>query len=233
MGTSSVAFLQKRHRIRQKAIQGRLRDFKRFFREPVIWTYANNRVALSPSSLPSHQRLFEELCFCILAANTSAEMGMKTIEHIRHLLHTSSSDEMTRALRGTYRFINLRPQYIAHTREYLGILEEPLHELLQSFSDARDLRDFLADNSGIKGISFKEASHFLRNTGFEGFAILDKHILHSMEEAGVIEDAIAPSTRKNYLALEEKYLEFAGELKINPNELDLLLWSEKTGKILK
>ena len=38
----------------------------------------------------------------------------------------------------------------------------------------------------IKGLGYKEASHFLRNIGFPGYAILDKHILNSLREMGVI-----------------------------------------------
>ncbi|MCH7782037.1 N-glycosylase, partial [candidate division KSB1 bacterium] len=58
------------------------------------------------------ERLFEELCFCILTANTSAEMGMKAIDAIRNLLINGVQEEMTKKLEGIYRFNVLRPSYI-------------------------------------------------------------------------------------------------------------------------
>jgi len=225
--------LRQSYREKQRHIRSRLRQFRQFYGEPVMWTYAGNEMRLVPSPLSDHERLFEELAFCILAANTSAEMGMKTIDHIRHLLHHAEPEEITARLRGIYRFINTRPEYIAHCRHYFRNMDESLHDILRSLGDPHGLRDFLADNAGIKGIGYKEASHFLRNLGFRGYAILDKHIINSLHDFGVIPTNKAPSSKNQYLALEQKYLDFAGEAGIPPDELDLLLWSNKTGKILK
>ena len=80
---------------------------------------------------------------------------------------------------------------------------------------------------------YKEASHFLRNVGLRGYAILDKHILRCMAEAGVIETPRPPSTRSRYLATEERLRRFAADLGLDFDELDLVLWSLKTGEILK
>jgi thermostable 8-oxoguanine DNA glycosylase len=49
----------------------------------------------------------------------------------------------------------------------------------------------------------------------------------------VIDSPRAPTTKKNYLAIEESMRKFAEDIKINFDELDLLLWSNKTGEILK
>ena len=85
----------------------------------------------------------------------------------------------------------------------------------------------------VRGLGYKEASHFLRNIGFQGLAILDKHILSSLAEFGVIKENRPPKNRKEYLEIEGKMRRFAEEIKIDMDELDLLLWSRKTGKILK
>jgi N-glycosylase/DNA lyase len=95
------------------------------------------------------------------------------------------------------------------------------------------LRDFFATNKGIKGLGYKEASHFLRNIGFKGYAILDIHILRSLHEFGVIDSPKPPSTRNKYLETEAKLKEFAKEISIDFDELDLLLWSNRTGEVLK
>jgi len=82
-------------------------------------------------------------------------------------------------------------------------------------------------------LGYKEASHFLRNIGFCGYGILDKHILRSLHEFKVIDSPKPPTTRDKYLEIECKLKDFAKKLNIDSDELDLLLWSEKTGEILK
>ena len=109
-----------------------------------------------------------------------------------------------------------------------------LREKLASFGDDWiGRRDFFAANKGINGIGYKEASHFLRNIGYCGYAILDKHILRTLHEINLIDSPQPPSTKKKYLAVEELMLNFSDRIKIDFDELDLLLWSNKTGEILK
>jgi N-glycosylase/DNA lyase len=88
-------------------------------------------------------------------------------------------------------------------------------------------------NKDIKGLAYKEASHFLRNIGFKGYAILDKHIINSMHEFGVLKTNDKPKNAKQYLEIEQKFIDFSREVGINMDELDLLLWSGKNGRILK
>ena len=86
----------------------------------------------------------------------------------------------------------------------------------------------------VKGLGFKEASHFLRNIGLgTGLAILDRHILRTMKGHGVIRkipDAISP---KSYLRLEKAFLRWAAKLDIPPAHLDLLIWHQATGYLFK
>ena len=67
----------------------------------------------------------------------------------------------------------------------------------------------------------KEASHFLRNIGFRGYAILDKHIMNSMREFGVLNENIK-LTSKNYLG-EQKYKDFSKKIGIDMDELVIAL----------
>ncbi len=64
-------------------------------------------------------------------------------------------------------------------------------------------------------------------------AILDKHILRSLAELKIIDDPKPPNTRAKYLAIEEKLKDLARATEIDFDELDLVLWSMKTGEILK
>jgi N-glycosylase/DNA lyase len=108
-----------------------------------------------------------------------------------------------------------------------------MRELLAGFETADARRDFFAANPRVRGIGYKEASHYLRNVGFRGYAILDKHILARLAEFSVIESSKPPSSKKKYVALEEKMKQFALATGFDFDELDLLLWYSKTGEILK
>ncbi|MGH9800860.1 MAG: hypothetical protein ACRD82_10890 [Blastocatellia bacterium] len=180
-------------------------------------------------------RLFEELCYCIFTAGASARMGLNSIERVRRHLLSGRQLRLENLLVGAHRYPRARSGYIVHTRDYLkrecGLR---LSEKLASFGrDAEARRDFFARNTGIKGIGYKESSHYLRNIGYCGYAILDKHIMNTLHEVGLIDSPKPPTTKKKYVIVEEQMRKFAAELKINFDELDLLLWSNKTGEILK
>lgn len=182
----------------------------------------------------SNKEIFEELAFCILTANASAKMGLRSIEAIKPVLYNGSPEDISHHIKGKHRFWRIRPKFIFETREYLK--EEfsfNLKEILKSSKDREDLRDFFAANKRIKGIGYKEASHFLRNIGFSGYAILDKHILNCLREFGVINGEKKPANKPSYLEIEKKMRRFSEEIGIDMDELDLLLWSRQTGEILK
>jgi len=178
--------------------------------------------------------LFEELTFCICTAGASAKMGLKSVEAMRDILPSGSLKSLRKRLDGVHRYPNARPAYIVHTREYLKREHNfKIKDLLKSFQDPIERRGFFAKNKDIKGIGYKESSHFLRNIGFSGYAILDKHILNTLYELTIINNPKPPATRDKYLETEIKLKEFADNMGIHIDELDLLLWSEKTGEILK
>ena len=203
---------------RRKEIRSRLRDFRR------VWQTA------------SDARLWEEMVFCIFTAGASAKMGLRSVEALRHLLASGAHHEMTEALiaAGAHRFPNARPGYVIVTRDYLRqSCSMRLRQRLQSFRDPIERRDWLAKDPRVKGLGYKEASHFLRNIGFKGYGILDKHIVRSLYELNVVDSPKPPTTRGKYLETENRMRQFANDTRINFDELDLLLWSMKTGEILK
>ena len=51
--------------------------------------------------------------------------------------------------------------------------------------------------------------------------------------SGIIEESTPPKNREKYLEIEKKLVDFANHSDINIDELDLLLWSMKTGEVLK
>jgi len=209
--------LQKTYLEKRAAIRARLAEFEAVLREG------------------DDRRLFEELVFCIFTAGASARMGLNSIDRVRPHLLKADRRRLTRLLLGAHRYPNARSGYVIHTRNFLrrdcGLR---LGERLDSFgADMEARRDFFAKNPGVKGIGYKEASHYLRNIGYRGYAILDKHILRTLWEIGVIDSPNPPGTKKKYLAVEDRMRKFAEDIKINFDELDLLFWSNKTGVILK
>lgn len=180
------------------------------------------------------ESIFEELVFCICTAGASAKMGLKSLEATRGVLVGGSLNTLRRRLSGVHRFPNKRPEYIVHTREYLKSEHGfKLKDLIKSMTEPMERREFFAANKDIKGIGYKESSHFLRNIGFSGYGILDKHILNTMHEFGIIKSPNPPAKRDDYLAIERSFIQFSEDIGIHVDELDLLLWSEKTGEILK
>ncbi len=180
------------------------------------------------------ERLWEEMVFCFFTGGCSARMGLRSVEAVRPILQTGNHHELADALRGRHRYPNARAGYIVASREFLqehcGLR---LREKLKSFDDDLERRDWLVKEKRIKGLGYKEASHYLRNIGLKGYAILDKHILRSLAELGIIDDPKPPNTRLKYLIVEQKLRNLATLTKIDFDELDLVLWSMKTGEILK
>jgi len=178
--------------------------------------------------------IFKELCFCILTANTSAKMGITCVEAAGDDILTADLEGLQGILCGRYRFWKIRPAYIIHTRDYLmGETGFKLRDKIDSLTDFHARRDFFAANPGVKGIGYKEASHFLRNIGFKGYSILDKHIVNMLFELGVLPDNKRPTNKKQYALIEEKLRDFCGQVGIDMDEMDLALWSYKTGVVLK
>jgi N-glycosylase/DNA lyase len=213
-----VESIRATHRARKKEIRKRLDEFREIWRKG------------------SDARLWEELVFCIFTAGASARMGLRAVEAIRPLLMEGKREDMTQALQraGAHRFPVARPGYIVVTRSYLREhCDMALRQKLQSFPDPIARRDWLAQEKQIKGLGYKESSHFLRNIGLSGYAILDKHVMNCLMDLKVVETSKPPGNRTCYLETEERLRTFAHDIGIDFDELDLVLWSMKTGEVLK
>ena len=182
----------------------------------------------------TNRKLWEEMVFCFFTGGCSARMGLRSLEAVKPLLISGDHEELMNALVGRHRYPRARARYIVESREFLQEhCQLNLRQKLESLSDHFERRDWLVKEKGIKGLGYKEASHYLRNIGFKGYAILDKHILRSLAELGYIEEPKPPNTRSKYLAVEDKLKKLAADLAIDFDEMDLVLWSLKTGEILK
>jgi N-glycosylase/DNA lyase len=208
--------IRETHRERADEIRGRLAEFR--------------AVGIEQND----DRLWEEMVFCFFTGGCSARMGMRSIEAVRPFLKHGEQHELANALTGVHRYPNERAKYIVHSREFLKAdCGMRLGERLAGFDDDIARRDWLAREKGIKGLGYKEASHYLRNIGYSGYAILDKHVLHCLAELKIIHDPKPPNTRSRYLTVEDKLRRLTRKVRIDFDELDLVLWSIKTGLVLK
>ena len=102
--------------------------------------------------------------------------------------------------------------------------------MIEGFEEPHDLREHIRKH--LKGFGMKESSHFLRNIGYKGFAIVDKHVLNVLEELGV-RQAQPPKTAEEYKEIEKEIHKFALKHGFDVDVLDLAFWSYKTGEIIK
>lgn len=177
----------------------------------------------------SSNEIFKELCFCLLTANFSAEGGVKIQNALGDGFLSLEKEELAKKLAELgHRFPNARAGFIFDARAY----KDSIKEKLESFGTDEEKRKFLAEN--IKGLGFKESSHFLRNIGRKNLAIIDFHIVDLLARHGLIEKPKNKSlTKKKYLEIENVLKKIAEQTNTNLGELDLYLWYEETGKILK
>ena len=200
---------------KRDAIQQRLREFKEILN-------------------CNDDDVFAELCFCLLTPQSSAKTCWAAVSRLkeRSLLLKGEADEIQPQLNDV-RFGDSKAKYIVEARSTFtqdGKLNLKSH--LFSFANRFELRQWMVEN--VKGLGYKEASHFLRNVGLgEEFAILDRHILRNLKRLEVIPEVPVSITKKRYLEIEEKLRRFSGDIGIPLADLDLLFWSRETGWIFK
>ncbi len=137
----------------------------------------------------SENDLFIELVFCLLTPQSKAKTCWKVVENLvnKKILFKGSKSQVLKEV-NVIRFKNNKTAYILQARrQFYKNGESRLKSLLSNLNDVGEKRDWLVEN--IKGLGYKEASHFLRNIGFgKDIAILDRHILKNLKLLNVIPD---------------------------------------------
>lgn len=177
--------------------------------------------------------IFLELCFCILTPQAKAVYCDKAVKELsKDNLILNGSKSQVRSKLNKVRFPNNKTSYLLYARDYFCEGEEIKIKSKIDETNVFKTRDWLVEE--VKGIGYKEASHFLRNIGLgKNLAILDRHILSKLKEYGTIEENSSITTKKGYLNIEDKFREFSEYINIPMQELDLLFWSQETGFIFK
>jgi len=204
----TVDELRLAHEATRDALRARLRDF---------------------ANVPS-KNYFYELAYCLLTPQSSA----------------FAADRAIRLLQTRNFFRNaLDPEPLLHQKEFyirfhrtkakhLLVLKEQFPQIFEQLAGDlpdKQLREWLVKN--VRGLGWKESSHFLRNIGKRDLAILDRHILKNLLRVGVLRRLPKTLTPRRYKQIEKKFHTFAQQIGIPMDELDLLFWSMETGEIFK
>ncbi len=203
----------------------RLRD------DPELRSMVENRISefLEVKEMGT-EKWFEELTYCLLTAYSRARIGQLCVDALcdRNALLNGDLDQVVETLKTQgHRFAEKRAEYIFNARTFVPTLKETI----QSFQDIKAAREWLAKN--VKGIGWKESSHFLRNVGYLDVAIIDRHIISNMVDHGILEERPKSITKRRYLEYEGILAEVARRVGMTLGEMDLYLWYRKTGKVLK
>ena len=173
------------------------------------------------------EEYFYELCFCLLTPQSKAHQSDFCIQELKRQDFQNKKVNPLPLLKQKIRFHNHKTQYLLGFKKQ----HKEIFQQLQKMQNAKEKREFLVKN--VKGLGLKEASHFLRNIGYENLAILDRHILKNLLEFGAIKEIPKALTRNKYLEIEEQFLDFSLRMKIPLDHLDLLFWARETGEIFK
>lgn len=211
----SLEKLKEIYLTKQSEIKKRLGEFKK------IWNKG------------SEEDVFVELIFCILTPQSRAISCWNSIKRFldRNLLLKGDADNIAKNLSGV-RFRYKKADYIIKARKLFTVKGRiSVRSKIKQFND-KDAREWLVQN--VKGIGYKEASHFLRNIGLgENLAILDRHILKNLKLVGEIDKIPDSLSRKRYIKIEKGMKTFAKKINMPIAHLDFVMWYKETGEIFK
>ena len=202
-------------------------NIKNLLDDDEISTRINQKISsFNKLKKASNEALFSELCYCILTANCQAQTCMTIQNEFPYDFSKATKKQIKHHLKTHhYRFPNIRTQYILEAQTH----KKNLQYILNNQSSVKR-RNWFVNN--IKGIGMKEASHYLRNIGYQNYAIIDTHILSLLQNYEIIKKP-KTITKKRYLQIEQKLKKIANKTDLTLAQLDLYLWYMQTGLILK
>lgn len=203
-----------------------LAELERLMGDPIRETIEKRMGEFREAGKGGEERWFSELCFCILTANYTAHGGIRIQNELgaEGFCNLPHPELVARLKQLGHRFYNMRGKFIVEARG--KNVKKELYGKGQ-----KEMREWLVEN--VKGLGWKEASHFLRNLGYFDVAIIDRHIISILQRHGYIKEAPKTLGKKKYLEIESILDGIAKEAGMSQGEMDLYLWYLKTGKVLK
>lgn len=200
----------------RERVEARLRHFS------AIWEHG------------ADEDIFCELVFCLLTPQSSAHRCGRAVDILlrKNLIFNGCADDICAEL-NIVRFKNKKSQFIVEARDlFTENGKIVIKDTLLRQGDVFTIRQWLAKN--VRGIGYKEASHFLRNIGFgASLAILDRHILKNLHLLGVTDAPPGNLTPQRYLEIERTMAQFSAAIGIPLSHLDFILWYREAGDVFK
>jgi len=174
---------------------------------------------------------FSELCFCLMTANARAKTAISVQRELgaTGFLSLSEQELVSALIKHKHRFHNIKSSRIVEARKHSNV-KEIIQDIVSKQGQIQ-ARDWLVSN--VKGLGLKEASHFLRNTGHENVAIIDRHIIAILKDHKLLDSSFEVKKSSNYLEAEKVCQQLAQKINMSLARLDLALWYLKTGEVLK
>jgi len=197
------------------------------------------------------EEIFYMLCFCLCVPQSKAARAEEAIEILKSRNFYSEDipvDDISNILKSRVRFHQCKSNRLVESKKMF--LDSDFWKTLRNLYLNRNMPQALEHTrqwliKSVNGFGLKLASHFMRNVGIKGspeLAILDVHIITGMDRRGLIPEEYFSHnegkrkinlTNEHYHDIERKMREYANHLGASIHELDLLLWSQRTGYIGK
>lgn len=174
---------------------------------------------------------FYELCYCLCTPQSKA-------------LHANKVDQQLQAQ--SFFELGFNPEMILRDKShYIRFHSQKSLSLMKARHDWQEIFTILTNATmttfqkreqlakSVRGLGMKEASHFLRNIGMFGVAIIDRHVLKHLVQCGVYGEVPRLNSKKDYLSIERQWFDYCCEIGIPQEEVDLIFWSYETGHVLK
>lgn len=204
--------------------------------------------------------IFYMFLFCLCVPQSKAIKAEEAIDLLRkkHYYHYDlKRAEILEILKGRVRFHSTKSQRLIDAKKqffssdtcasvknvggkmsFWSALKNFYFQYTTSETDGERLkvlesaRKWLVKN--VNGMGMKLSSHFLRNIGMPGLAILDVHIIAGLQKRELVtEDDVKPLTNSQYEVVSDIMKKYADKVGITIDELDMLFWSQRTGYVFK
>lgn len=163
----------------------------------------------------SDEDVFYNLCFAILAPQTTFKSNIKTISALRKIdFYRNDIDiPLLQEIVKSTRFYRIKANRLIMAKgQFRCILK-----IIRSDKSSIEKRNILV--SIVNGLGMKAGSHLLRNLGHKDLAIIDTHIIKYL-------GCDTPSNAKKYINIEKDFINLARRHGITPAELDAIIWKK-------
>ena len=186
------------------------------------------------SRVSNKKDIFYEFCFCLFTPQSNAKKCAEAVEILKDLDFYNDKigkQKILGVLRSKTRFYRNKTNYLCELKKNFENMWKVFDFADKNEKNGVEIREWIVNN--VKGLGYKEASHFLRNIGFRNLAILDRHILRNLLNIGVLKGLPKTLGKKEYFLIEKKFMDLSEGLKIEMDRLDLYFWHNETGEVFK